>query len=119
MQNNCFSRAITSTPHRLRLVRVFFKYLASLFRFFGDGLINRSKYQYFLVRFIAKMVVGRGSGLPRQSARRLAGFLFLRITLVNLFMELLIAVPVIAGAGLLGSFLGKAFVAIIQKFSND
>ena len=35
------------------------------------------------------------------------------------FMVLLIAVPVIAGAGLLGSFLGKAFVAIIQKFSND
>ena len=55
---------------------------------------------------------------PRQS-ELLAGFLFLRITLVNLYMELLIAVPVIAGAGLLGSFLGKAFVAIIQKFSND
>ena len=46
-------------------------------------------------------------------------FLFLRITLVDFFMELLIAVPVIAGACLLGSFLGKAFVAIIQKFSND
>ena len=55
---------------------------------------------------------------PRQY-ELLAGFLFLRITLVNLHMELLIAVPVIAGAGLLGSFLGKAFVAIIQKFSND
>ena len=47
------------------------------------------------------------------------GFLFLQIRLVNFFMELLIAVPVIAGACLLGSFLGKAFVAIIQKFSND
>ena len=56
--------------------------------------------------------------VPRQS-EWLAGFLFLRITLVNFFMELLIIVPVIAGAGLLGSFLGKAFVAIIQKFSND
>ena len=55
---------------------------------------------------------------PRQS-ELLAGFLFLRITLVNLHMELLIAVPVIAGAGLLGSFLGKAFVTIMQKFSND
>ena len=46
-------------------------------------------------------------------------FLFLRITLVDFIMDLLIAVPVIAGACLLGSFLGKAFVAIIQKFSND
>ena len=35
------------------------------------------------------------------------------------FIDLLISVPVITGAGLLGSFLGKAFVAIIQKFSNE
>tara|TARA_B000000441_G_C21460310_1_gene187059 strand:- start:40 stop:144 length:105 start_codon:yes stop_codon:yes gene_type:complete len=34
-------------------------------------------------------------------------------------MELLVALPVIAGAGLLGSVLGKAFVALIQKFSCD
>jgi len=52
----------------------FFEYSASVIRFLAGGLINRLKYQFCLVRFIVKMVVGRGSGLPRQSARRLAGF---------------------------------------------
>ncbi len=34
-------------------------------------------------------------------------------------MELLFAISVVLGACLLGSFLGKAFVALIQKFSGD
>ena len=34
-------------------------------------------------------------------------------------MELLFAISVVIGAFLLGSFLGKAFVALIQKFSGD
>ena len=34
-------------------------------------------------------------------------------------MELLFSIPVVLVACLLGSFLGKAFVVLIQKFSGD
>tara|TARA_B000000565_G_C23447492_1_gene246747 strand:- start:102 stop:284 length:183 start_codon:yes stop_codon:yes gene_type:complete len=56
---------------------------------------------------------------PRQvEEKSLGGVLFIRNFFVK-HMELLFAITVVLGAFLLGSFLGKAFVALIQKFSGD
>jgi len=57
-------------------VRVFLNTSHVSFVLLFDGLKNHSSCR-FLARFIVKMVAGRGSGLPRQSARWLAG-LFIR-----------------------------------------
>ena len=66
-------------------MRVFLNTSHVSFVLFFDGLKNHSSCR-FVARFIVKMVAGRGSGLPRQSARWLAGFLFLSSSLLIFFI---------------------------------
>ena len=53
----------------------FFWILSICVTFYWRGFDKTTQSDNFLALFIVKMMAGRGSGLPRQSARRLAGFL--------------------------------------------
>ena len=67
-----------------------------------------------MCRFVSGSEVQTQSGLGEITWR---GFVYPK--LFRYHMELLFAIPVVLGACLLGSFLGKTFVALIQKFSGD